>query len=252
MTNRDRLFAVLVALQVGLSTNCAPPGKAEVSQSPLRHGYWSAAAWDVSVSVTNAQVIRIPSTDGRFYFVAQSMLQPIGNGEASVPEFYVERERRRVGQNLPIGAIPEMAWAPNSHRFFVSSSRGGSVGTWKLFVYSIVGDRVEAWDVGGAVRKNLRSQYPPCVPFRGVQPCPEEERAQLAADASWVNVVGIKWLGTSGQLLVVALVPNSSGYGANMAKWLGYRIEVPSGAILQRYTPAEFLNEWGTVKGKWK
>ena len=73
----------------------------------------------------------------------------------------------------------------------------------------------------------------------------------MLQDHDWVNVAGMKWMGASNRLLVVGNVPDSSRYGANMIKWLGYEIEIPSGKILRRYSRAEFRSKWNYLKKDW-
>ncbi len=73
----------------------------------------------------------------------------------------------------------------------------------------------------------------------------------MNATSDWVNVIGVEWLNGSEELIVAALVPNSSSYGANMGEWMGYRLEISSGTILQRYTRSEFRERWQALTKAW-
>lgn len=52
------------------------------------------------------------------------------------------------------------------------------------------------------------------------------------------NIVGAQWLNGSNELLISALVPNTS-YCRHMCEFNVYRVSVPGGRIVQRYTAEE-------------
>ncbi len=118
-------------------------------------------------------------------------------------------------------------------------------------VYLIEGTQLRKVNVDEPVRDDIAKTYPPCVPAEGIQSCSKEEERVMLQNHDWVNVAGMKWMSTSNSLLVVGNVPDSSRYGANMTKWWGYEIEVPSGKILRRYSRREFRSRWNDLKKDW-
>lgn len=74
------------------------------------------------------------------------------------------------------------------------------------------------------------------------------ERQEHAQDPSLVNVELVRWLINPERLLVLASVPPSSSYGANMGKSRGYIIDPWSGRILRRYTERQFRRTWRVGK----
>jgi hypothetical protein len=211
---------------------------------PLTHGDWSKATWNVYrfwdfSDGTDMRPTRIPAPDGRLVFHVEPKPASYPESKAT-PDYFVTRGGKRLKGEINPEVDPEMAWSPDSKAFFITWSDGGAVGSFSVNVYLIDGDQLRKVDVDEPVRDDIARIYPPCVPYRGFQSCSGAERSGMAQDHDWVNVAGMKWMDGSNTLLVVGDVPPSSGYGANMAKWLGYEIEIPSGKILRRYSRTSF------------
>jgi hypothetical protein len=125
---------------------------------------------------------------------------------------------------------PELGWAPDSNRFFVTWTDGGELGTWHVDVYAISSFGLTK---ESGVERSARRDF--------------EERARqqklpkggLSAEACSANVVGSKWAGTSDALFVAVLFPNTS-----RCRWMGhmegYEIAIPTGKIQRHLTDREF------------
>jgi len=210
---------------------------------PLKHGTWSTATTDIS------RPVRIPSGNGHYVFVvAPKSDSKTDSGTQASPDLFIEHNRRRLPGEITTDADPEMAWATDSKAFFITSSAGGAVGTFGTTVYFIDGGSVRAADVNEQVRDDIASRYPACVPYEGVQSCTAEQQLRTAHNHDWVNVAGMTWLGSK-ELLVIGNVPE--GYGANMARWMAYRIDARSGKILERYSDKDFRHKWNSLKTDW-
>jgi hypothetical protein len=66
-----------------------------------------------------------------------------------------------------------------------------------------------------------------------------------------VNVAAIRWTERSNRLLMMAWVPDSSSFGANLGRYNGYEVETRTGRILRRYDQREFKQRFGKYCGDW-
>ena len=234
---KSLIFAfVLIAL-------LGPRALGQQGNAPLKRGTWSSAAWDI-----NMRPVRIFAPDDHTVFVEVPKYNADGD---STPDIFVEQDGNRLPGQITVDVDPEMAWSPDSKAFFITSSDGGAVGTFGTIVYLVEDGKVRSVDITKQVRDDIAARYPACVAYKGIQSCTLAEQHRMARNHDWVNVAGMKWLKGSTELLVVGNVPDSSGYGANMTEWMGYRIEIPSGKILERYTANEFRKKWNELKPDW-
>lgn len=214
---------------------------------PLKHGTWSTATVDITAGM---QPLRIPSTNGHYAFVIAPKGPPRTDpGTRATPDFFIEHDGHRLPGQITTDADPEMAWAPDSKAFFITSSNGDASGAFGTTVYFIDGGSVRAVDVNKQVRDDIATRYPACVPYEGVQSCTPQQQQRTAQSHDWVNVAGMTWLGSK-ELLVIGNVPNSA-YGANINRWLAYRIDARSGKILDRYSEKDFRHKWNSLKTDW-
>lgn len=214
---------------------------------PLKHGTWSTATFDISGPT------RIPSDNRHNVFVVAPKSHSQTNsrtdfGSPATLDFFIEHNGQRLPGQITTDVDPEMAWSPDSKAFFITSSDGGAVGTFRTTVYFIDSGSVRAVDVNKQVHDDIASRYPACVPYEGVQSCTAEQQQRAAQNHEWVNVAGMTWLGSK-ELLVIGNVPE--GYGANMARRMAYRVDARSGKILARYSDKEFRHKWNSLKTDW-
>ncbi len=130
------------------------------------------------------------------------------------------------------------------------SSDGGAVGNWKVYVYGVVANTVVKYDAMKQVQADLAHVFPAGVNTAGAR-FSRRERQEFSRDPSWVNVFVLRWLSKPERLLVLAGVPPTSGYGANMSKCRGYIIDPRSGTILRTYTEEQFKRTWPEDAAKW-
>jgi hypothetical protein len=132
----------------------------------------------------------------------------------------------------------ELGWAPDSSRFFLTWTTGGELGVWKTDVYQVSDAGLK--EVNG-IGKNAIGDFD--LRIRQLPPPRQFEKEPGLSYWSGLhycepNLVGSQWLNGSKELLVSVLVPNTS-YCRYMSEFSVYRIAVPSGQILQRYTAQE-------------
>jgi hypothetical protein len=224
-----------------LITGVAIVAFSQQGSEPLKHGTWSMATVDIS------RPARIPSTNGHYVFV----VTPKNNaGSPVTPDFFVEHNGQRLPGQIMTDVDPEMAWAPDSKAFFITSSDDAAAGSFGTTVYIIDHDSIREVDVNKQVRDDLATHYPACVPYEGVQSCTPEQQQKDVQNHNWVNVAAMTWLGSK-ELLVIGNVPNKSAFGANINRWLAYRIDARSGKILHRYSEKEFRHMWNNLKTDW-
>jgi hypothetical protein len=135
---------------------------------------------------------------------------------------------------------PELDWASDSSRLFVTWTDGGEEGTWHTDVFDVT--------AGGLIQLNglldrARMDFEKRVRELPMDPLlndNEHDRSvwEEAAYCEPYNVVGSQWLRGSKELLVSVLVPNTSAC-RYMTAFNVYRVAVPTGDILERYTAAE-------------
>jgi len=164
--------------------------------------------------------------------------KPYPNDDSEV-EYFVVKSGRRIPGEITYDVSPEIMWSPDSAALALTSSDGGLIGSWGVQVYFVNGDRLRPADVTQEVRRDVAHAYPACV---GI-PCSPNDK-KMFEDVTWVNVAAIAWVDGSKQLAVLAGVPPSSRYGANMGKVKGYLVEVPSGHIVQTFTKRAFVSRW--------
>ncbi|HET6934962.1 MAG TPA: hypothetical protein VFI72_08985 [Candidatus Angelobacter sp.] len=149
-----------------------------------------------------------------------------------------ETRQREFPTDFGYKTNAELGWAPDSSRFFLTWTTGGELGVWKTEVYQV--SETGLTELKGIGQNAIRDfdhqirQLPPPKDF-----------AKEPGLSYWLglhycepNLVGSQWLNGSKELLVSVLVPNTS-YCRYMSEFNVYRIAVPSGQILQRYTAQE-------------
>jgi len=126
----------------------------------------------------------------------------------------------------------ELGWAPDSSGFFLTWTDGGITGTWHTQVYEVTPSGLkEASGLTRAASKNFESR------IRGLPREPGNRTYWDAAEYCEANVVGSQWIG-SRELLISVLVPNV-GTCRYLSEFNVYRISVPDGRILERYSAKE-------------
>jgi hypothetical protein len=150
--------------------------------------------------------------------------------------WWVEVGAKRVSLSQQVSDLlcpAEMAWAPDSRTFFITSSIGYSTG-YRTNVYRVTEDKLLAITEFSSVVQKDFDRHHRCFDGRvGNAP----------------NVAGFKWLGGSDRLLVIAEVP-PVGICKEAEYFGGYEIALESRQIFQRFSPQQLSDRWGEVLGE--
>ena len=124
----------------------------------------------------------------------------------------------------------EFAWAPNSQAFFITQRKGYSTG-YHLEIYRIVRNRVRR--VSG-VSKTIAREF---------------EIHHKCSNGQEPNIAGLKWVTGSDTVLVIAEVP-PIGICKQLEYFGGYSVQIPGPQILERFSPQQLIDRWGTTMGE--
>ncbi len=195
----------------------------------------------VLLSTVNALGVESEGAQGAWAREATSVVDLVGRMGIRSPDArkvaFIEEDggglsvvkdgRRLLGIENRGVALPlaELSWASDSTAFFITYSRGGEVGEWRVDVYVIEKESVRWSDVTQEAVKRFKKHYK----------CYEPEDPNVGA-ATWVN--------DSKRLLLITEVPPHSSC-PEMGKIRGYLVEVPSGKIIREYAERDLRARWG-------
>jgi len=241
------LISCGLLLNIATVTASTPQGDRKTSLEP---GMWSKQA----VSLTffeniplnqETKTLCVDSPDK----TKQLCVRP-GEDEFT-PAFSVSDNGRPIKGTVEAFMHPEAAWSPDSRSFWLTSTDGGLVGSWRTRVYVIRNGSLQRIDPTQLVKADMARAFPPCRTGGNKNlECGASDRHFFATRLDWVNVAAIKWVSPR-SLLVVGQIPCSSRYGINMCKFEGYDIAVPSGRILARYDKSSLRKECSGYCGDW-
>lgn len=210
---------------------------------------WSRAAHPLPNALNADPTLRsarVPSPNGKYEIACSvtAQVQQVSDSEAEdIPSCELVGSGKRMPIDLKVG--PEALWSPDSDAVAVTHSDGGALGTYHVLVYRPE-DNAPV-ELASAVRKDLARRFPACVGGG----CTAEERRRMRRSSDWVNVAAIRWMENSDRLLLMAWVPDSSGFGANLGKYNGYLVDAHTGRILNRYSQEEFQKRFRKYCGDW-
>jgi len=230
---RSRLwFLIFAATAVYASDPAEAKWSVEATALPQ---FWNSDTKPVALAAPNGKLVLrvVGKKTGRRY-----------PEDEVVPDYFLERDSHRLGPAIKLYNSPRALWSPNSDLLAVTSSKGGLVGNWTVSVYGVDANRVVEYNVMKQVQADLAHTFPGGVDSGAHLSFSQAEKERFARDTSWVNVFAVHWLSGPGRLLVLAGVPPSSGYGANMGKRKGYIVDPRSGEIQREYTEYEFRRAW--------
>jgi hypothetical protein len=132
----------------------------------------------------------------------------------------------------------DLLWAPDSKAFFVDGGEGMTSPGF-VQVYWLDDADLRPLDVSREVEQDMVKTYPPCKAlYLDAATCRNLERNPD------YNLTAIDWVEDSSAMALLAQIPCTSNFGGIMCQAMGYEVEVPSGKILKRMTPAEFKAAW--------
>jgi hypothetical protein len=239
------LAFALAAASLSLAETNSKPSSAHAGAVTT----WSRAAHPLPNALMpdpGLRTARVPSPNGK-YEIACNLLpkvQTVSNSEMlNAPSCELVAPGKRMPIDLQVG--PEALWAPDSDAVAITHSDGGALGTYHVLIYRPESD--DQVELASAVRQDLARRFPACA-GRG---CTAEERRRLRKNSDWVNVAAIRWMENSRRLLMMAWVPDSSSFGANLGKYNGYVVDARNGRILNRYSEQEFQKKFRKYCGDW-
>lgn len=246
------LFLAIVSAEVPVSARGAGTRGNEAEPKPVLTWSRTASPLPFPTSQNIALVnTRVASPDGQ-HEIACSAVPVEERGQdggwqiVQRPSCFLVGGGRRLSEiSLAVG--PEALWAPDSRAVAVTGSNGGAIGTYNVSIYRA--DRRGSQEISSAVRDDVARRFPPCV--GRLAGCTRGERKQLRRNHSWVNVAAIRWEKGSEQLLLLAWVPPSAYFGANMGRYNGYVVDASTGAILKRYSKEQFERKFRKYCGDW-
>lgn len=249
MSPRSVALAICLVLAPALLAGTHSKG----SPTKVEITTWSRTAHPLPYSVNPDPALvntRIPSPDGKYEIACNSVPQERRVSESvsetlSAPSCELVAPGRRVPIDLQVG--PEALWAPDSDAVAITHSRGGALGTYQVLIYRP--ENSGPVDIATQVRKDLARHFPACIgPEAG---CTAEQRKHMRRDVFWVNVAAIRWMEKSDRLLMMAWVPDSSAFGANLGRYNGYLVDAHNGRILTHYSEKEFKRRFRKYCGDW-
>ncbi len=238
-------FALIAATSLPAGTN------AKGSPTPTAVSTWARAAHPLPYTVNpdpELRGARVPSPNGK-YEIACNVIPKEQKVSESVsetleaPACELVGPQRRTPIDLQVG--PEALWAPDSDAVAITHSRGGALGTYQVLIYRPAS--TGPVEIATAVRRDLARRFPACVGGG----CTVAQQKRMRKRSDWVNVAAIRWMNNSDRLLMMAWVPDSSAFGANLGKFNGYVVESRTGRILNRYSEAEFKKKFRKDCGDW-
>lgn len=203
----------------------------------------------VDLPFSASKPFAVPAPDGKLVLRTNGQETAHSAANESELEYYIESDGKRLAPGIRMYNSPYAMWSPSSDLLAVTSTDGGLVGSWEVFVYDIVQGKVVEHDVMKRVQADLAQRYPGGINPPGLNFFSDKERVKFASDVRWVNVLACRWLRDPERLLVNAQVPPSSSCGANMSKSTAYIIEPRSGRILHTYTEPESERLWKECEG---
>jgi hypothetical protein len=146
---------------------------------------------------------------------------------------------KKVTEIRDVSSSPanDLMWSPDSKAFFVDGGEGMTSPAF-VQVYLLDDPQPRPLDVTQQAEQDMVKTYPPCKALLDSATCHKMERNPE------YNLTAIDWIDDSSAMVVLAEVPCTSNFGGIMCQAMGYEVEVPSGKILKRMTPAEFKSAW--------
>jgi hypothetical protein len=225
-------FTSLIVCVIFFSNSLPLSGGADRRRGapPPEPGYWSSEArlipntWVYPLYALTS--VKIDSPDHRSSISSEGDEVTVTIGDKTLPT--------TLGKKTDV----EVGWAPDSKRFFVSWTDSGLVGRWHIEVYDLsTGGLIEIKGIEKRPRRDFDQlvRRLPRPPNALTEP---EKVFWESARYCYSNVVGAQWVKGSDELLVSVMV-DPEGDCKQGGEFRVYRVDVPSGAILQRYGEGE-------------
>lgn len=178
-------------------------------------GQWSRYA----MQVPSGRGFVVPSPDRTRTMVVNGMTLSVLEGRQPMDG------AESIGLLLPA----EIGWSPDGKAFFITSSDGGSGGTWDVGLFLLERDRFIYSSIADESMDLFMKEYPCTAP--------------LLPNAGLLRFVP----GTMRVLLAVEAPMDSSCADRDALR--GFIVEVPSGKVLRELDRTRLVEEWGEALG---
>lgn len=224
------MFQGMLVLAFAITLHSSAQSISKDRRTAVNRGEWSAQTVSLfntwgALDSNPGRVLTLPSPDG--HKIIQVRNETVG--------IVIEGKgyRTRFGKKTSA----ELGWSPDSKAFFLTWTNGGDTGTWHTELYSVANSGIkQITGFENKIRDDFehRIRHLPMPKFASSM----DRQYWLGKEYCEANLVGAQWLKGSQELVVSALVPNV-GICRFASRFEVYRVAVPSGKILQRYTPLE-------------
>ena len=211
----------------------------KVSRRPDRRfavtrGDWSAA----SVSLFNTRTAFDDNYGRRMFLKSPDGKKQI-EVTGRVAYLRIGGRTFKTGINSVTRRDAELAWAPDSSKYFVTWSETGELGPWHMQVYGVDEAGVHEFPY---VQEPARKDFEERVRARPIDPelnSPEGKHFwEIAEYCEPYHVIGGRWLNGSKEILLSVLIRNT-GDCRYSSDFNVYRVDAISGQVLQRYSAVE-------------
>lgn len=160
-----------------------------------------------------------------------------GDGSATLT---IGSFRADVSDIASYAAGIEASWSAEAKGVFVNASEGGAVGTWSSRVFVTQGGQVVEIPVRKIVEKRRVILTIPCG----------GDDSDALSGNQCVNFASLAWLDHGRKLLVMQMVPNSSGY-PNMDEASLFLVDLQAGEVEKIISPEEALASYRAYLAPW-
>ncbi|HZU31951.1 MAG TPA: hypothetical protein VFB79_12605 [Candidatus Angelobacter sp.] len=226
-----RFFQILPALALVVAIHSSSQSYSRNRRTSVNRGAWSSEA----VSLFNTWG-GFDSNPGRKLSFASPDKEKVIEVQGETVSIVIKgkRYRTRFGQKTNA----ELGWSPDSQYFFLTWTDSGDTGGWHVELYGVTETGIrEIPGFENRVRVDFERRIRR-LPIPADLATPEGRRIWQQDEYCDSNIVANQWLNGSKELLVSALVPNV-GICRYESRFEVYRVTVPDGSILQRYSERE-------------
>lgn len=226
-----RLLIVL-ALSCFFSVWSIPKGSTGKQQGGVVSGQWSSVASDLCPGEDSA--IPEESRNLSVNAFSRETVFHVVNGRWWVT--VNGKPQSLNSKHSHVGCPADVGWSPDSKALYITQSDGEIAG-FHTEVF-LLADRLEELTPGinSVIERDFTRDHG----------CIQRIKGKLVTEEP--NIAGLRWVRDHDQLLLVAEVRPDSLCG-HRGYFAGYLLEIPTGKIIERYSPGELNRQWAADLG---
>src|SRR5580704_3998212 len=120
----------------------------------------ASASRRVALPFSASKPFALPAPDGKLVLRTNGRETARSAANESELDYYIESDGQRLAPAIRMYNSPYAMWSPSSDLLAVTSTDGGLVGSWEVFVYDIVQGKVVEHNVMKQVQADLAQRYP--------------------------------------------------------------------------------------------